>query len=65
MKKTFFREYLRENEILFENILGGYSRAYLLIHEKTELENLMLLSLYICEIVWTNEHLVKALQKYI
>ena len=34
-EKTFFREYLHENKIFFKNILGGYSRAYvLLIHEK-------------------------------
>jgi len=37
MKKTFCREYLRKNKIFFENILGGYSRAcVLLINEKTK-----------------------------
>jgi len=36
-KKTCFRKYLRKNENIFENILGGYSRAYvLLIHEKNQ-----------------------------
>ena len=36
-KKTCFREYLRKNEKIFENILGGYSRAYvLMIHEKNQ-----------------------------
>ena len=35
-KKTLFREYLRENENIFENILACESRdQVLLIHEKT------------------------------
>ena len=44
-KKTLFCKYLRKNENIFENILGGYSRAYVQYYrfmKKTELENLML-----------------------
>ena len=40
MKKTLFREYLFENENIFENILGGLIDSW----KKPELEILMLLS---------------------
>ena len=48
MKKTYFREYLRENENIFENILASESRdqvGTIDLWKKPEVKNLMLQSL--------------------
>jgi len=41
----YFFEYLRESKNIYEKYFGVLIRDVLSIHEKTELENIMLLSL--------------------